>query len=68
MSASNNQVNEFGSGDVVEPGEYIDIETGAKIHVHERDELPVGRKVIQYTRRFRRVDNCANGSVCESAA
>lgn len=67
MSSSNTINSEFGSGDVVEPGEYIDIETGARIHVRERDELPVGRKVIQYTRRFRRVSQHGK-ELCESAA
>jgi hypothetical protein len=49
------QPREYGSGDIVEPGDYIDLETGAMVHVHERDELPAGRIVI-YHRRFRRVD------------
>lgn len=47
---------EYGSGEVVEPGVYIDVETGAIIKVNERDELPDGRRVVRYNRRFRRLD------------
>ena len=67
MTEQENTTTVFGSGDVVEPGEYVDLETGAKIHVHERDELPEGRKIVQYTRRFRKVSD-RNESVRHSAA
>lgn len=56
MCSESGNVDEFASGDVVEPGDYIDLETGAIVRVHERDELPVGYKEIQYRRRFRKVD------------
>ena len=46
---------EYGSGEVVEPGYYVDLETGAVVQVRETDELPDGSRVIQYRRRFRRV-------------
>jgi hypothetical protein len=51
--------NEYGSGEVVEPGVYIDVDTGAIIKINERDELPTGQRVVQYRRRFRRVDSLA---------
>lgn len=47
---------EFGSGEIVEPGVYIDVETGAIIKVNERDELPDGRREVRFIRRFRRLD------------
>ena len=46
---------EYGSGEVVEPGVYIDVETGSIIKVNERDELPDGRRVVRYVRRFHRL-------------
>ena len=48
------QPREYGSGDIVEPGDYIDLETGAMVYMRERDELPDGR-IVLYHRRFRRV-------------
>jgi hypothetical protein len=57
MNSRKRQVNEYKSGDIVEPGEYIDIETGSRIHIHERDELPAGHKDVEYERRFRKVDS-----------
>ena len=45
---------EFGSGEVVEPGVYIDVDSGAVIKVNERDELPDGRRIVSYRRRFRK--------------
>ena len=48
--------NEYGSGDVVEPGIYIDVETGAVVKINQPDELPEGQRVIHYRRRFRRID------------
>jgi hypothetical protein len=48
---------EFNSGEVVEPGVYVDIDNGAVVQVHERDELPEGNRVVRYPRRFRRVAN-----------
>jgi hypothetical protein len=50
------KTNEYGSGEVVEPGVYIDLDTGAIVKINERDELPEGQRVISYQRRFRRVD------------
>ena len=46
---------EYRSGDIVEPGCYLDIETGSIVQVREADELPTGNRTIQYRRRFRRV-------------
>lgn len=46
---------EYESGDIVEPGDYIDLETGAMVHVRERDELPEGARIVHYHRHFRRV-------------
>jgi len=51
--------NEYGSGEIVEPGVYIDVDTGAIVKINERDELPEGQRVISYRRRFRRVDASA---------
>jgi hypothetical protein len=58
-------LNEYKSGDVVEPGEYIDIETGAKVYIRERDELPSGHKEIEYRRRFRKVDSFTSSRLSE---
>jgi hypothetical protein len=65
MKAGNRQVSEYISGDVVEPGEYVDIETGAKVFIHERDELPSGHKEIEYRRRFRKVDSFTSSRIGE---
>ena len=46
---------EYGSGEIVDPGYYVDLETGAVVQVREPDELPTGSRTIQYRRRFRRV-------------
>ncbi len=48
---------EFGSGEIVEPGVYLDVDTGAVVQIRERDELPEGNRVVRYRRRFRRVDS-----------
>ena len=53
---------EFVSGDVVEPGAYVDVETGATVRILENDELPEGRAVIRYRRRFQRVDEMAKAA------
>lgn len=49
-------IREYGSGEVVEPGIYMDVESGAVVEVYERDELPQGVRIVQYARRFRRLD------------
>jgi hypothetical protein len=46
---------EYESGEIVDPGVYVDIDSGAIVRVKAADELPVGSKVVQYRRRFRRV-------------
>ena len=46
---------EYGSGDIVEPGVYLDVDTGSVVQVQERDELPEGNRVVRYRRRFRRI-------------
>jgi len=53
---------EYGSGEVVEPGVYIDVDTGAVVQIHQEDELPEGNRVVRYRRRFRRVEPAATGS------
>lgn len=50
---------EFISGQEVEPGTYLDIEAGTVIHVQEKDFLPEGRRVIEYTRKFRKIEQAA---------
>ncbi len=47
---------EFVSGQEVEPGLYVDVETGALVRIQERDELPEGSRLIRYRRRFYRID------------
>ena len=47
---------EYDSGDVVEPGAYVDVETGALVTIRETDELPEGTRVVRYRRRFRKVE------------
>ena len=47
---------EYRSGEVVEPGVYRDMDTGALVQIRERDELPEGNRVVSYHRRFRRVE------------
>lgn len=51
---------EYTSGELVEPGLYVDIDTGAVVQVREVDELPDGSKVVRYSRRFRRVESAPN--------
>ncbi len=51
---------EYGSGEIVEPGVYIDVETGTVVQIRERDELPEGTRVIRYRRRFRRIAEAAH--------
>ena len=46
---------EYGSGEIVEPGTYVDVETGAVVFVQLADQLPEGLKVIEYRRRFKKV-------------
>ena len=50
---------EYGSGEIVEPGVYLDMDTGALVQIRERDELPEGNRVVRYRRRFRRVESAA---------
>ena len=52
----NTPVREYRSGELVEPGVYMDMDTGAVVEVYERDELPQGVRLVRYPRRFRRVD------------
>ncbi len=49
------ELREYGSGDIVEPGVYRDLDTGAIVRVQESDELPVGSRVMVYRRRFQRM-------------
>ncbi len=55
----------YRSGEDVDPGVYIDMDSGDVITVNERDTLPEGIEVIRYLRRFRRVEaknEVANGA------
>ena len=54
---ADNRGQEFVSGQVVPPGVYVDVESGATVRVAVADELPEGRVVMRYNRRFRRVDS-----------
>lgn len=62
-----NTTREFRSGDVVEPGLYVDVETGATIQVREADELPDGSRVVRYDRRFRRVEEAQSDRLARVA-
>jgi hypothetical protein len=53
--AYDTKVREYNSGEEVEPGIYVDTETGAVVEMRERDELPEGVRIVHYRRRFRRV-------------
>jgi hypothetical protein len=66
MNVRVRQMNEFESGDLVEPGEYLDLDTGAIVKVQERDELPTGHKEISFTRRFRRIDSFTASRIVEA--
>lgn len=46
----------FQSGSLAEPGVYIDIDTGARITLYQQDRLPNGVRLVQFVRRFRRVE------------
>lgn len=48
--------NEFVSGEVVEPGLYVDVETGATVQVVAADELPEGSVTLRYRRHFRKIE------------
>lgn len=50
---------EYKSGEIVEPGDYLDMDTGALVQIRERDELPEGNRIVRYRRRFRRVESTA---------
>ena len=54
-AATMTEEREYGSGEIVEPGYYVDIESGAVVQVNATDELPEGSRIVQYRRRFRRV-------------
>ncbi|GDX41152.1 hypothetical protein LBMAG21_14440 [Armatimonadota bacterium] len=49
----------FRSGEEVDPGVYIDMDSGDVIKVNERDSLPEGIQVIRYLRRYRRVEGAS---------
>ncbi len=53
----NAEAKEYGSGETVEPGLYLDIENGALVEVRVADALPEGVRVVTYARRFRKLDN-----------
>ncbi len=47
---------EFDSGETVDPGVYLDLDSGSIVKIQERDTLPEGVRVVHYTRRFRRME------------
>lgn len=51
------QPDEFVSGEKVEPGVYVDVETGATLTLMVADVLPDTVRLIHCQRRFRRVNN-----------
>jgi hypothetical protein len=55
MPVTENTIREYSSGDDVEPGVYLDMESGDVVHILERDALPEGTRVVHYRRRFRKV-------------
>ncbi len=55
---------EFVSGQEVEPGLYVDVETGALIRMQQRDSLPDGTRTVSYNRRFVRLDDEKCQSLC----
>jgi hypothetical protein len=59
-------IRDYRSGEEVEPGIYLDMETGDVVHVLERDTLPEGMRVVHYARRFRKVAP-ADPSACRAA-
>ncbi len=62
MVANTVSLKEYRSGETVEPGQYVDVETGAIVHVREADELPIGSRVILYRRKFRKIESSAQES------
>ena len=50
------RVREFESGEIVEPGIYMDVNTGAVITIYESDILPEEAKIVRKARRFRRLE------------
>lgn len=46
---------EYRSGEIVEPGTYVDIDSGTIVRVQATDEVPEGSKVVRYRRKFRRL-------------
>ena len=55
MPVAETTVREYPSGEEVEPGVYLDVDTGDVVHILERDSLPEGVRVVHYGRRFRKV-------------
>lgn len=61
-------LDEFISGEVVAPGVYVDVESGATVEVREADTLPEGRQLVSYTRRFRKLEQREPGDARRLAA
>ena len=59
MYSSVSTVREYTSGELVQPGVYIDVDSGAIVAVHVADELPEGSKIVAYKRRFRKVSGAS---------
>ena len=47
---------EYASGEVVDPGVYIDLDTGSVVQMRATVELPEGSRIVHYRRRFKRID------------
>ncbi len=50
------RVREYDSGEIVEPGVYMDVKSGAIVTIYDRDVLPEEAKIVRKARRFRRLE------------
>jgi hypothetical protein len=54
---SEGRIREYRSGERVDPGLYLDVETGAVVRMWEREELPEEVRLVRLSRRFRRLES-----------
>jgi len=59
---------EYASGEVVEPGVYIDLDSGSVVQMRATDELPEGSRIVHFRRRFKRVVPETDGAEARLAA
>jgi hypothetical protein len=59
---------EYASGEVVDPGVYIDLDNGSVVQMKATDELPEGSRVVQYQRRFKRIADATHSVDMRRAA